>query len=73
MSDVWATICLSMKIGRRGIGSLVLALLLQIACSRKQNAVQPDAPRLTLKVSLRDVTFYSVSLKRDVPYRVMKN
>jgi S-formylglutathione hydrolase FrmB len=38
---------------------------------RKQPAEAPDHPRLTPNVILRDVTFRSAALNRDMPYRVI--
>src|SRR5262252_8357456 len=48
-----------------------LAVLLLTACNRKQPEPPPDHPRLTPKVVLRDVTFHSAALKRDIEYRVI--
>jgi S-formylglutathione hydrolase FrmB len=50
---------------------LCLALSLLTACNRKQLEPAPDHPRLTPKVVLRDVSFHSVALKRDIQYRVI--
>jgi len=44
--------------------------LLLAACNRKQE-VQPDRPRLTPNVAMRDVTFRSAALNRDMQYRVV--
>jgi putative tributyrin esterase len=49
---------------------LVASLLASIACNKKEE-VKPDQPRLTPKVSLRDVTFRSAALNRDMTYRVI--
>jgi len=49
--------------------SCVVVLLLS-ACNKSQQA-PPDHPRLTPKVAMRDVTFHSVALNRDMPYRVV--
>jgi len=45
-------------------------LLLQAACKKKEQA-QPDHPRLTPKVAMRDITFHSAALNRDMQYRVV--
>ena len=50
---------------------LCVFLLLLTACHKKQAEAQPDNPRLTAKVTMRDVTFHSVALNRDMPYRVI--
>jgi S-formylglutathione hydrolase FrmB len=47
------------------------ATLLLAGCTQSQNETQPDRPRLTPNVSLRDVTFHSAALNRDMPYRVI--
>jgi putative tributyrin esterase len=44
--------------------------LLMVACNRKQEA-QPDHPRLTPNVAMRDVTFRSAALNREMQYRVV--
>jgi putative tributyrin esterase len=41
-----------------------------MGCER-QTAAPPDHPRLTPNVRMQDVTFHSVSLDRDMPYRVV--
>jgi putative tributyrin esterase len=41
------------------------------ACNKKTGEAQPDHPRLTPNVTMRDVTFHSVALNRDMPYRVI--
>ena len=56
---------------RFGTLILVVALLVSAGCSRKEAAPQPDHPRLTPKVVLRDVTFHSAALNRDMPYRIV--
>lgn len=48
----------------------MLALLLGALCCKKEQPTV-DAPRLTLKVALRDVTFRSPALGRDMQYRVI--
>lgn len=60
-----------------GVRAIVLrtaALLLIVAfaaCHENQPAARPDTPRLVAGVTMRDVTFRSDSLKRDMPYRVI--
>jgi len=41
-----------------------------VAC-RKEDRQTQDAPQLTPNVTMRDVTFYSKALQRDMPYRVV--
>jgi putative tributyrin esterase len=50
---------------------LSLVVLLLPACRRNSSAEEPDRPRLTQNVTLRDVTFHSVALDRDMQYRVI--
>jgi S-formylglutathione hydrolase FrmB len=47
------------------------ALLFLVACREKAKDAGPDFPRLTPKVTLRDVTFHSGALNRDMTYRVV--
>lgn len=56
------------RLGRSGTILLIAISLLSSSC-RKQKA--PDHPRLTPNVVLRDVTFRSAALNRDMPYRVV--
>jgi putative tributyrin esterase len=51
------------------IASLFVAALLVTACDKKQEA-PPDRPRLAPNVAMRDVTFRSAALNRDMQYRV---
>ena len=53
-------------------GFLLLAssLLITTACKTRDSAI-PDHPRLTEQVRLRDITFRSAALGRDMPYRVI--
>ena len=46
-------------------------LFLPGACGNKNLAEQPDRPQLTANVTLRDVTFYSRALDREMIYRVI--
>ena len=61
-------------IGRREIARrfavVLCVLLLPSGCSKKSE-VNPDRPRLTAKVRMQDVTFYSAALNRDMQYRVI--
>lgn len=50
---------------------LSVVLSLTVGCRRSDNATLADHPRLTAKVTLRDVTFHSEALGRDMPYRVI--
>jgi putative tributyrin esterase len=45
--------------------------LLLAACNRKKQEAQPDRPRLTPNVAMRDFTFRSAALNRDMQYRVV--
>lgn len=40
-------------------------------CSKNEEKPRPDLPRLTPNVILRDITFHSASLDRDMQYRVI--
>ncbi len=64
-ATVWA-ICYR----RFANGTLSIILLLSLGC-RKQASQQVDHPRLTSNVVLRDVTFHSAALNRDMQYRVI--
>jgi putative tributyrin esterase len=46
-------------------------VFLLAACNKKKAEAQPDNPRLTPKVTMRDVTFHSAALNRDMQYRVI--
>jgi putative tributyrin esterase len=50
---------------------LAVILLLSTGCKKKDEAQQPDHPRLTPNVGLRDITFHSAALNRDMQYRVV--
>jgi putative tributyrin esterase len=52
------------------VAFLCAALSLFAACSKKEEKRQ-DSPRLDSRVTMRDVMFHSVSLNRDMPYRVV--
>src|ERR1700681_598898 len=67
-------IVLPMKVG--GFSRFVIVVLCAIslllsACNRKKQEAQPDHPRLTPHVAMRDVTFRSAALNRDMQYRVV--
>jgi S-formylglutathione hydrolase FrmB len=50
---------------------LVFMVFAIVSCRARQQTAQPDHPRLTPDVRLRDVTFRSSSLNRDISYRVI--
>jgi len=57
---------------RRPGWALLSVLLLSLAsCHKKDQALQADHPRLTPNVVLRDITFHSAALNRDMQYRVV--
>jgi putative tributyrin esterase len=56
---------------RSGSVFLTVILLLSAGCRKKESAPQPDHPRLTPNVALRDMTFRSAALNRDMQYRVV--
>lgn len=64
--------CLSLgSIVRRRLCVLsVCGALLLAACNRQKKA-SPDLPRLTPSVTLRDVSFWSVALNRQMEYRAI--
>src|SRR5260370_12834416 len=49
---------------------LCFVVLLSLAACNKKKA-EPDHPRLTPKVDMRDITFHSAALNRDMQYRVI--
>ncbi len=53
------------------LASLCVISLLVTACNRTKQEASPDRPRLTPNVAMRDVTFRSVALDRDMQYRVV--
>lgn len=57
-----------LKAAACGIATSVF--LLPTGC-RKDQAAQPDHPRLTSQTRIQDVTFHSAALNRDMPYRVV--
>lgn len=57
------------KILIRTTAAVLCALLL--GCGKKPESRKSDTPRLAAGVVLRDVTFYSQALKRNMPYRVI--
>lgn len=52
-------------------GALLAAILILAQSCKTKEAAPPDHPRLTPKVILRDVTFRSAALHRDMPYRAI--
>jgi S-formylglutathione hydrolase FrmB len=42
-----------------------------VACSKNEKQAPPDHPRLTPKVTLRDIAFHSAALNREMQYRVI--
>jgi putative tributyrin esterase len=50
---------------------LIFCALALAACNKKTRDAQPDAPQLTPKVTMMDVTFHSAALQRDMQYRLM--
>lgn len=50
---------------------LLFASITSVGCKQKDLGAPPDHPRLTPAVRMQDVTFYSNSLKRNMPYRVV--
>jgi len=59
-----------MKVSTLAVSAGVLAILFATACNRAHHD-RPDHPRLTPNVVMRDVTFKSASLERDMSYRVI--
>jgi putative tributyrin esterase len=47
------------------------AIALATACAKDQQNAPPDSPRLPTNVVLRDLTFRSAALDRDIQYRVI--
>jgi putative tributyrin esterase len=56
---------------RSGSVLAILALFLLPGCKTKGSESQPDHPRLTPNVVLRDATFHSAALNREMQYRVI--
>lgn len=50
---------------------LMFVLMFAFVGFGKKEDSQPDHPRLTSQVAMRDVTFHSAALNRDMPYRVV--
>ena len=66
--------CLFLETKRihRVSASILCTIALGLAACHKEAGEAPkDSPQLTPKVTLRDVTFYSRALQRDMPYRVV--
>jgi S-formylglutathione hydrolase FrmB len=67
-------IAIVMRVLGRCRAQLVLfcaCLVVTAACKRDTTSQLPDHPRLTPKVSIRDVTFRSAALARNMEYRVI--
>jgi putative tributyrin esterase len=56
---------------RRSVSQLLTVILILSTGCRRKEATQPDHPRLTPNVALRDVIFRSAALDRDMQYRVV--
>ena len=54
-----------------GRALLSALLVLSAGCSNQDASPQPDHPRLPPNVTLRDITFRSAALSRDMQYRVV--
>ena len=50
---------------------LSVVLALTVGCRRSNDSTSADHPRLTAKVTLRDITFRSAALGREMQYRVI--
>jgi putative tributyrin esterase len=63
----------AMNTARRRFHALRICAVLMslVGCNQHANEARPDSPRLTPKVAMRDVTFHSVGLNRDMQYRVI--
>lgn len=60
------------KLAHWRVQSLLAAVsILSASCGHNEPPEKPDHPRLTPNVTLRDVSFRSASLNRDMPYRVI--
>jgi len=55
----------------KALWPMMCALLALTSACRKMEQEPPDRPRLSPNVVMRDVTFHSASLNRDMPYRVV--
>ena len=53
------------------LAAVIVILLFSPGCKKMDEAQQPDHPRVTPNVVLRDITFRSVALNRDMQYRVV--
>lgn len=51
--------------------SACISLFLFVSCNAKVDQPRPDSPRLTPNVEMRDITFHSTALSRDMQYRVI--
>ena len=65
-------IFLETKLNHRVSASILCAFALGLgACRQGAGETPKDAPQLTPKVTMRDVTFYSKALQRNMPYRIV--
>ena len=67
MNYVYREISLSTKIR----ATILCAILVSLGACHKENQQPSDSPQLTPRVRMRDVTFHSTSLQRDMLYRVV--
>ena len=51
--------------------AICVATISFIACNRRTSEIYTDHPRVSPKVALRDITFHSASLNRQMTYRVL--
>jgi putative tributyrin esterase len=58
-------------IEKRRLALLFLLLAFFAGCNAKPAVIPPDSPRLTTNALLRDITFHSAALNRDMQYRVI--
>lgn len=56
---------------RSGSALLAVVLLFWAGCKKNEGPPQPDHPRLTANVIMRDVKFHSAALNRDMQYRAV--
>lgn len=65
-------ISLETKLNHSVSASILCAIVLGLgACHKQAEEAPKDAPQLTSKVTMRDVTFYSKALQRNMPYRIV--
>ena len=59
------------RYGKLALVSCALLALMPACRKAERESSYPDRPRLTSNVVMRDVTFHSAALNRDMPYRVI--